>query len=229
MWRKREWATFWANLALAGVGIGGIIAAFVTLKKLERQTKATEIAAKSAETSATAAMGVAVPTLMLHEFVFMLKPFETPQEFFRNSQVAIAVKNFGQSPAFLKSYSVTFTNEKLPDVPIYPFPYPCDVEDVIDAGRPRVLGGEPLRAFGFTSEEDVHALVAGKKTLIVYGYVCYRDVFGSPLRYMKFSKELLHIDWGEKTTLVMDCGGYKYTGQHENYDPPSTLPLPHPN
>ena len=24
--------------------------------------------------------------------------------------------------------------------------------------------------------------------------------------------------------MVMDCGGYEYTGQHESYDPPGEMP-----
>jgi hypothetical protein len=42
-----DYAAFWVNVALALIGALGITAAFITLRKLERQTKAAEAAAKA--------------------------------------------------------------------------------------------------------------------------------------------------------------------------------------
>jgi hypothetical protein len=44
---RYDYAAFWVNVALAVIGTFGIAAAFITLRKLERQTKAAEAAAKA--------------------------------------------------------------------------------------------------------------------------------------------------------------------------------------
>jgi hypothetical protein len=46
-----EWVTWGGNIALAAVGTGGILVAVRTLKKIERQTKATEDQARYLTTS----------------------------------------------------------------------------------------------------------------------------------------------------------------------------------
>ena len=163
-------------------------------------------------------MGVAIPTLMLYEFKFVTAGCKDAEEFFRFPHIGIAVKNYGQSPAFLKNFVIVFAQGKLQPKPIYSFPYPCDTEDVVDAGHPRALTGEELKSALPTPDWAIRNFIAGTDHLIVYGYVCYGDIFGSPLRYMKFSKQLLEFNMDQSKMLVMDCGGYEYTGQHEDYD-----------
>jgi hypothetical protein len=190
-------------------------------KILRDSVAAAQKSADAAKKSADAAMGVAIPTLMLHEFRFITDGCATAEAFFRHPKVVIAVKNFGQSPAFLNSFTVVFIRGELQPEPIYPHtPYPFEVEEVVESGRPRLLIDEPLES-DHTFPEVIRAnLISGTDHLIVYGYVCYRDIFGSPLRYMKFCKRLVEFDMNPKNMLVMDHGGYKYTGQHESYDPP---------
>lgn len=45
---KYDWISYGANLLLVGVGIGGIVVGVLTLRKIDRQTRATEDAAKAA-------------------------------------------------------------------------------------------------------------------------------------------------------------------------------------
>jgi hypothetical protein len=54
------------------------------------------------------------------------------------------------------------------------------------------------------SSEDVTAIVKREKTFRVYGYVHYGDIFGNPLRRLKFCETVLNIfgnesicDWWE--------------------------------
>lgn len=187
---------------------------------LARSVDAAQKSADAADMSAKAAMGVAVPTLMLNGFAFAAQPGESASDFFAHPRVILIAKNFGQSPAFLKGYTITFTCNDLPDEPVYQFPYPCNAETVVDSGKTFLLDTDTLTIDKPMPDSDVLALVSGKKCLTVYGYISYGDIFGSPIRYMKFSKRLVEFDSDPKNMLVMDHGGYKYTGQHENYDPP---------
>ncbi|MHB2007160.1 MAG: hypothetical protein ACYCOX_03850 [Acidobacteriaceae bacterium] len=197
------------------------------VSQMENQTEilgdsvsASQKSAAAADMSAKAAMGVAVPTLMLYGFAFASKPGCTANDFFTHPGVILVAKNFGQSPAFLKGYTITFTCEDLPDEPVYSFPYPCNAEAVVDSRRTFLPEKDTLTLDKPMSDSDVLALVSGQKRLTVYGYISYGDIFGSPIRYMKFSKRLMEFDPDPKNMLVMDHGGYKYTGQQENYDPP---------
>ena len=187
--KRSEW---W----LVVLGFGTLIVVGWQTKTLGRSVAAAQKSADAAETSAIAAMGVAVPTLMLYEFTFVTKGCKDAAEFFRCPKVGISVKNYGQSPAILKSYAIVLTYDGLPPKPRFKFPYPCDTEDTIDAGRIQVLSGKPIEADSITPDLDVLALVDGKKTIIAFGYVCYGDIFGSPFRYMKFCKELVEFDIG---------------------------------
>ena len=191
-------------------------------KTLRKSVAAAQKAADAAETSAKAAMGVAVPTLMLHKFDFVCDPeAHDDRTFLRHPKIKVMVKNFGKSPAFLKAWNFRFVWDELPDKPVYDFPYPCDVEEVIEPDQIYTLDTETTQATSPTPEEIIDALIAGKRYLTVYGFVSYGDIFGSPIRYMKFCKRLYEFDLQRNYTWFMDHGGYEYTGQHEHYDAPN--------
>jgi hypothetical protein len=190
---------------------------------LGKSVAATQKAADAAEKSAKAAMGVAVPTLMLHKFKFVRDPeVYDDRTFLRFPKIEVTVRNFGQSPAFLKAWGFQFVwEEELPPKPIYDFPYPCDTEEVIEPRDTYTLDPETTQATGPTPEVVIDDLIARRKYLTVYGFVSYGDIFGSPIRYMKFSKRLEGFDIQRNYVGFMDYGGYEYTGQHEHYDAPN--------
>jgi hypothetical protein len=190
--------------------------------------KAARKAADAAEISARASMGVAVPTLHLHKFIFVPQRGLYQYDSFSWPKVIIEVKNFGQSPAILKAYMLSFSwEDELPEEPIYDFPYPCDVEEVIDPGKTHQFDPESTVATRETPLQVAYDLEAGKRRLTVYGYISYGDIFGSPIRYMKFSKRVMetHTDG---SGVLLDYGGHKYTGQQEHYDTPNHK-WPNPN
>jgi hypothetical protein len=207
---------------------------------LEKSVVATQKNAEAADISAKAAMGVAVPTMMLTSFSFAA-PVDgsiDAKVFFTRPGVLIKAKNFGQTPAFLKGYSIAFTCNELPDEPVYPYPYTCDSEDVIDIGKTFTPNFDTTTLISPMPDADIDALVARDKRLTVYGYISYGDVFGSPIRYMKFCKRLVEFEFNTdvitakgylSNTIVLDCGSYKYTGQHENYDGPGQQQTPKAN
>ncbi len=86
---------------------------------LEKSVAHAEASAKAAEVSAQAAMGIAIPRLMLYSFNFGAMGNASLAAKVRLPKIKIVVKNYGQTPAFLKSYGVDFTCEALPDEPSY--------------------------------------------------------------------------------------------------------------
>jgi hypothetical protein len=218
---RPEWVIVYVTIVYAIIG-------FFTLRDIRRQANLAERAAKATETSAIAAMGVAIPTLMLHKFSFSFEPGCSAKQFYKSLAIKIEIKNFGQSPAFLKKYAVTFTCEdQLPKYPKYGRAYTFETEDVLDAGKVHGMTCRPES--DEISDGDVRALVAKTKLLAVYGYVSYGDIFGSPIRYMKFCKRLLEFDDSLPDTLVTDDGGIEYTSQQESYHSPAPHYPKNPN
>lgn len=150
--------------------------------------KAARKAADAAEKSALAAMGVAVPTLMLNQFEFAPRAFLTLEQVLQSPPILISVKNFGQSPAILRSYAIEFTGEELPSELQYPSLICCDIGTVVEAGKALLLDEEGISPWKEFSADDAHAFAVGSKTLTVFGCVWYDDIFGSPTRTLTFCK-----------------------------------------
>jgi hypothetical protein len=173
-------------------------------------------AADAAEKSATAAMGVAVPTLMLSDFKFALNPGYLMAQFLQSPRVVIEVKNYGQSPAILKSFAVESTSGSVPPIADYPPPENFDVGTVVETGKSFILDQKGITSMETFSTEDVRAIMSGDKYLTVYGCVWYGDVFGPTIHRLRFCKGLGGFN-GE------DCGVYWAdlpNPEHpEGYDP----------
>ena len=175
---------------------------------LRQSVAIAKTAADAAEMSAKAAMGVAVPTLMLDEFQLIAPGTHPLVRSLRSPWMQISVKNYGQSPAFLKSFAVQFTCEELPEHLSYPWLLHYDPIVTLEPGHTHILEEKGVFPWSEFTDEDASAIASGKKTLTIYGCVWYDDVFGSPIRELKFCK------WGvEFATGVswIDCGlGERY-------------------
>lgn len=77
-------------------------------KTLRESVAAAQKAADAAEISAKAAIGVAVPTLMLYKFEFINEGREHPATFYGYPRVRLKLRNYGQSPAFLRKYAIGY-------------------------------------------------------------------------------------------------------------------------
>lgn len=162
---------------------------------MERQTAilassvaAAQKSAIAADMSAKAAMGVAVPFLILEEFRFLPSATQTLVEDLKLPQFRISVKNFGQSPAFLKSYAVEFTCEELPKILTYPSLLHYDPIVAVEPGTSRTLEEDGSLFAGPIPEDDAVAIASGKKTLTIYGCVWYGDVFGPEVHKLLFAR-----------------------------------------
>jgi hypothetical protein len=233
---------FWISVTLAAVGLVGIVVAVCTLRAISRQADlmkqqadvmsaqaghmkeqtdilrdsvaAAKESADAAKTSAQAAMGVSVPTLRLSGFSLEGRPFADVRATLRSPMVGITLKNYGQSPAFLKSYSVIITCEDLPEEPDYA-PIQFSPERAIDAGKESTIGNASIPK-PETSAEDIEALINRTKYITVYGYVRFGDVFGSPLRDLKFCKRLVSFGPARWNPAILDWHSPNYTGQSPN-------------
>jgi hypothetical protein len=171
---------------------------------LRRQTTLLRKSTDAAEVSARAAMGVAVPTLMLFQCKFETGHRAGQEAFFTSPAVTIKVKNFGQSPAILKRYAIRFSTdfplEEAEEIEIFT----CDSEDAIDPNQVSIIGWEYFNPTTFP-KNAVGELISGRSCLVVHGFVEYGDIFGSPAKTLKFCKVLLEYGSIPSNCVASDC------------------------
>jgi hypothetical protein len=157
--------------------------------------RAAVVNAKAAKVSADIAAGVSLPVLKISQFGIGPVNVSSNLAFFRRPKFEITVKNWGQTPAFLWAWTLQMTCEDLPEVPVY---------GGIAAGMPlekQVIPGGgtfTLPEVGFHrqydfSVDDATAVSEQRKPFTVYGHILYGDIFGNPLRRLKFCEVLLNI------------------------------------
>jgi len=180
--------------------------------------KAARQSAEAAKTSADIAAGVSIPTLVIHEFETGDVGAADVSAFFQCPKVKITVKNYGNTPAFLKWWSLCFSCESLPEVPVYEGPgagiFLSKV--VVQSGDTYTLPELFYLQRQMFSLEDVGAIVRREKVFCAYGYICYGDIFGNTLRRLKFCETVLNIIPGYEAI----CDWYEGLGprQYEGID-----------
>jgi hypothetical protein len=170
---------------------------------LEKSVAAAVDNAKAAKVSADIAAGMALPKLVVHEISGGFTGAAALPAQLQLPKVVLVIKNYGQTPALLHDWSLVFTCEELPDVPIYTGRRGSGMElthQVIPPDKPYTLTVDNhLHRQGF-SLADVQAIIEQEKILQCYGFVCYGDIFGNPLQRFKFHAMALdltngRIDW----------------------------------
>lgn len=163
-------AAFWISVVLAAVGIGGIVAAIITIRKLERQTKATEDQARHLTTS---------------ERAWIIVNSEFPDGLSPGGQDAVSLirwnmKNVGRTPARLIEFDAIASRAErkisFPEPPRY----------VGSPGPLNKLLLVPNDSFGLTwmiegdslTPDEVAEVKNGMNLMVItYGYVKYLDAF----------------------------------------------------
>jgi hypothetical protein len=171
------------------------------IELLRKSIAVAEISADAAKTSADIAASLSIPTLKVHEFGVGNIGSANAETFFQYPKIRITVKNYGQSPAFLSWWSICFTCEDLPDVPIYGGHPGSGIHLEKVVVQPGEIFTLPETAFFHRqqfSPEDVRAIVNREKPFNAYGYICYGDMFNHPLRRLKFCETVLNIFGGEQ-------------------------------
>jgi len=170
-----DWLVFGCSLVLAGVGIWGVIVAVRTLKKIERQTKATEKAAEAALKQAEHLIAAERPFLMIEATGF---------EF-----VEIQAWNRGRSPAQIIFYN-NFPNITTPLISEdwnpdrkYGYGYDIDGMEIINIqwlapGGSMVIGSYELNALKEGDPQRWEEVRALKRWMYLWSAVKYRGLSG---------------------------------------------------
>lgn len=184
---------------------------------LDKSVAVAKESADAAKVSADIAAGVAIPTVKVDKFELGNMGNANIMAILQFPKLNIVIRNHGQSPAFLHSWSVVLTCEDLPLVPDY-FGHPGSGnlldKIVVQSNEPYTMPElSYLRRQGF-SFDDVQAILDRTKMLSVYGYVCYGDIFGNPLKRLKFGEFALnigenYIEWCDMADPIY-CGADLY-------------------
>lgn len=170
---------------------------------LEGSVAATKESAKAAKLSADIASRVSIPTLVIEHFGPADTGAANLEAMLQFPKVSIVVKNYGQSPALLKFWTLIFTCEDLPAEPDY-WNHPGSgivlERTVVEPNASYTLPQPESWKRTELSLEDVKAIINHKKKLWAYGFICYDDIFGSARRRLKFCELALNvregwIDW----------------------------------
>jgi hypothetical protein len=190
MWK--QWKTMSVQSEHMGAQLAQMQAAGVQTNDLivqaKIQTEKTGIAAEAAKKSADISARVSIPTLKVERFVGGETGVADIKAFLQHPKVSISIKNFGQTPAFLQWWSIMFTCKGLPEIPVYggnSYGMPLD-KQVVQPNNSYTLPDLNFIQRPQISLQDVQAIIRREKVLIVYGYICYGDIFDNPLRRLKF-------------------------------------------
>jgi hypothetical protein len=158
---------FWLQLALALIGVGGLVAALKTLNNLERQTIATEIAANAAKKSADTAEAA---MRLTERADILLDSAGLSVQTLMDADVILRFKNFGRTRALAVRFNVTLLVNDIPQAD------PAELGPMLlGAGDEQTAVVFPLRML----PDNVRGQVFRAQTPMTFaGQVTYQDVFG---------------------------------------------------
>jgi hypothetical protein len=156
-------------------------------RAMERQAIATAKAAEAGNLSFEIARAIELPTLILNK-PSMGDRLPNMKDMLVRGVVELSVRNYGRTPAFLVEQFSEISLEPLSDTPRYSKCHPLDADQVVMPGADRDLYVAAKR--GGISDEEAAAILAGSKTMSVYGFVKYRDFLGnySTMRFLKVAR-----------------------------------------
>lgn len=209
---ERDWYDRWvlgATLALAIVGVVGVSVALITLRKLERQTKGTEDAAKAALNQIELMKAKERARIAIE-----LAPLDTLEFGIKHNRVMLKFSNIGSTHAFNvyaegDARAIVFENVELmkgvlknipkglANKPAFE-PLSLELEDLV---VPSVLKagesyGDTWVAFIFREDWQDALLLRPRIAIEVRGEIRYEDVFGDE-HFTRFSYDMGISKWGD--------------------------------
>jgi hypothetical protein len=172
-----------ANLILAAVGIGGIVAAICTLIKLERQTKATE---DTAEISRLAMISGNRAFIFFDRGSWTSYPLENGGVFWRLRSLW---SNVGNTPTrgFVHQIQYELRDSALPEDFQFRFAEEAKSPPLVISPKGQI-GMPPFDISG----EDMAAVAKQEKFLYLWGVAKYRDVFPETAKHItKFCSRIV--------------------------------------
>jgi hypothetical protein len=137
---------------------------------------------------------VSLPTLALEKFESGDMGTADLEATLQFPKVKVVIKNHGQTPAFLRSWTIVFTCcEELPDIPNYSTGKNCGIVLEKDVVQPNQSYTLEFRHRPEISLDDVRAIIDYKKVLWAYGSIAYYDLFGNPPWRFKFCQFALNV------------------------------------
>ena len=230
-----DWGPWAFGLVLAIAGVWQLKLLRVTWKTIQAQkaematqtailrdsVAVAQKAADAAEVSAKAAMGVAVPTLVFVSLEFAEQEDSLAIKL-QYPVMRVVVKNYGQTPAILKSYEVKYSCEGILSPNSTPSAYHFEASDVIEPGQEYVLEDAAYARWQPFSAEDIVLILNKKKIFSVAGCLRYGNVFDSSTRELPFCKELADFRPGGADRLWVECNqGEKYRVSTEEQQHPN--------
>ncbi len=151
---------------------------------------ATQKSADAADTSARLSVGVAFPALRIVDFDFgadmrVLTDIQWPK-------TKIVVRNYGQTPAFLHSWSLNFSYDSSVNSRVYRDGAVLE-GSVVEAQQSFTLDWKAIWPRPELLEDEAKAVVERDGSFVVYGYVQYGNIFDSSSKRLAFSELLLNI------------------------------------
>jgi len=184
-----DWLVLGCSLVLAVIGICGVFVAVSTLKKIERQTKATEDAATAAKDSAEAARLNAQAVINSERAWIVIK--STMDGYVPNAadtfEYKWVIRNTGNTPARIMETQCRYDLVRaivltsLPPEPQYPAPIvlngfllpPGDSADYLTY----LVSSSTSEVVTRLEEGELNTIRSGIYNLRVFGYVKYLDAF----------------------------------------------------
>lgn len=219
------WQAFETHRA-AGAAKSAAEAALMQSRHLEEQTKllvdsvaAAQEAAEASNIQARAAMGTAIPTLILTGFGFAdaRGGFET---ILQDREMRVVVKNCGQTPAILKTYGLKYSCEGLSRSDAIPVAWVFEDGEIIEPGKEYTLKDAVYQTGEPFTQEEITAIAGGRKTLSVGGCLRFGDVFDSPIRELRFCKDLMSFGSDLRSSWVDSDLGIQFGAWAENRQKP---------
>ncbi|SRR6266481_1300892 len=186
------------------------IAAQASLRGMELYKTVADAAKLSAETASR----IALPTLIIERFESGDMGIADVEATLQFPKVKVVIKNHGQTPAFLRSWSIVFACEDLPNIPDYSIGKSCGIvleKEIIEPNGTFTLPGLEWRQKTEIAIEDIRAIIDRKKQLWAYGFVAYYDLFGNPPWKFKFC-EFANNFWAGGVQWVGGFAPEGYTG-----------------
>jgi hypothetical protein len=174
-------------------------------RQTDKIIEAAQRSADAAKISADIAASVSVPTLVVDDFDLGNPPGGSLEAMLQFPTAKLVVKNYGQTPAFLRSWSVIFTCGDLPEVPDYSsHPGSGIVLDKVVIQPNHSYTFPPLSGWQRQefSLDDVQAIMDKRKILNVYGCVNYWDIFSNPIRRLKFCETAINLFAGSSPRIM---------------------------